>query len=333
MPFRFRREVGFLAIFAATFGIGCSGGADPPSRRDPCADGETTECWTARYFGGRRPPPLAACEGAPAPTPLNAEREIALFMGPKVSDEEVREQGALLQGFYEKYALTFFTYGPSQNAGFNYAMGGSEEDFEAVLEEVGLEPDEKPTEAQKAEIERRVLDIMFKNLRSFTKAQSDTSSTRVNVVVLETITSPDVRTMFSGGTIVGLGLSPALLRNIAEDDPSSDLFAKLRLPQDFTPILFLGAKDIKRLASNPAGTVAHEMGHALGLQHTKEPGNVMTQGQAGVACASALTKEQVDEVAAVADRIEDPKVVAESYETIVHVRDAIVTAVLARRAR
>src|SRR5688572_15079686 len=129
-----------LGVFAfVSFVTGCTGGGDGGGGSSPNVDacGESadpTACWTARYFGGAQPSRLPACEGAPAPTPINGRREVSFFMGPTVADAEVREQGAFLQGFYNKYALTFFTHGESQNAGFNYALGGSEEDFQAVVD-------------------------------------------------------------------------------------------------------------------------------------------------------------------------------------------------------
>ena len=46
-------------------------------------------------------------------------------------------------------------------------------------------------------------------------------------------------------------------------------------------------------AVNDGYTWLHELGHFIGLQHTTEPGNLMTQGQATQDCRPGLTNEQI----------------------------------------
>src|SRR5688572_9587065 len=208
-------------------GVGCS--------EKPVA--EQADCWTTRYFGGEKPDPLEACPGAPSPTPIDGTRESAFFTGPDVTDDQVRAQGARLQAFYTPYALTFVTNGPSAPHEQRFALDGTKEEFDAIPARVGVAPGAEPTTAQKAEITKQTNDVFYRNIRAFgASPESQPPSARVNIIVLEHIASPYVAKMLEGRLFVGLGLSPALFTNIAENDPSKNLFEALALPKAFTPM-------------------------------------------------------------------------------------------------
>jgi Matrixin len=181
-------------------------------------------------------------------------------------------------------------------------------------------PGRTPTAEQRAKLDELVGNILFRDLRAFVRVLAIEPS-RVDVVVLQHIASPDVQSQLAGsGVIAGLGLSPVLFRNIAADDANKDLFAALALPDDFAATLFVGHEDIVRIAQNPEGIVAHEMGHALGLQHTQEPGNLMTQYQANQRCIPGLTADQIAQLRGTAMRVS----VSESWERVLGVKRTIV---------
>jgi hypothetical protein len=234
---------------------------------------------------------------------IGKRQEVAFFQSLAITDADVVTEGNFLQGFYKPYDLTFFTRSASTGVAFSHAMGGTNEEFLAVQRELGI-TSEDVTEEQRAALNKAVADILFRDLRSFVAGQSNPPGTRVNVVVLEHIASPDVAKAFSSGVIGGLGLSPVLFKNIAENDPSKNLFDVLALPSEFTPTLFIGHSDIVSLAKNPAQVVAHEMGHALGLEHTDDPGGLMARYEGMVDCQAVLTDAEVEQLRAAASRLE-----------------------------
>lgn len=269
-----------------------SGGEYRPPCEDTPGDGQEA-CLTKHYFDGGGEPTNSPCGiFVPGTEKIGARREVGFFMGVGVSDDDVVTEGRWLQRFYTPYDLTFFSLQPAGFVGFEFGLGGTNAEFSEASARAGVKQGVEPTEEQKRELDKLVGEIMFRDVRAFVNAESNPPKQRVNVVVLAHIAAPDIASQLNG-TIGGLGISPKLLRDIAEGDANKNLFEILALPDDFTPTLLLGHDDIELLAKNVDGIVAHEMGHALGLQHTTEPGNLMTQGQATQDCRPGLTNEQI----------------------------------------
>jgi hypothetical protein len=266
----------------------------PPCETAP-PDGQET-CLTDHYFANAGESENEPCGFfVPGTEKIGGRREVGFFMGVGITDDDVVQEGRWLQRFYTPYELSFFSREPAGFVGFEFALNGTNAEFNDAARRAGVQPGVDPTAEQEAELNRLVGEIMFREVRSFVTAQSNPPKQRVNVVVLGHITGPDIAKQLNG-VIGGLGLSPRLLRDIAEGDANKNLFEILALPDDFTPTLLLGHDDIERLAANVDGIVAHEMGHALGLQHTTEAGNLMTQGQATKACRPGLTNQQIEQL-------------------------------------
>jgi len=120
-------------------------------------------------------------------------------------------------------------------------------------------------------------------------------------VVIDQILSPSLVSLLElEGTVVGLGLSAALLETVdetvdetGEGTETTSLNSMLDVEGDFTPTLFVGHTDIARLTTNFEMVIAHEMGHALGLPHVEDAGNLMQQG-GDTSCRRWLSQEQID---------------------------------------
>lgn len=81
-----------------------------------------------------------------------------------------------------------------------------------------------------------------------------------------------------------------------------------------------------KLAKVPDVLVSHEMGHALGLQHTVALGDLMTQYSASSSCLPGLTDREVDALKGASALLE----ARESWETLFELRDRIVLRLKAR---
>jgi hypothetical protein len=320
-----------LAALAAL--AGCSSASDPPP--PPCegvAPAEQEACLTDHYFHGYAPQGIPACAGfVPTQKKLADRREITFFLGGgTVVDAFVRAEGQFLQRYYEPYELTFFTRQPAGPSGLAFALNATNAQLADLSRQVGLKAGEKPTPEQEKALEKATGDLIFGDLRNFIRAQSNPPRKSINVVVLAHIASPDVAAQFQGGVIAGLGLSPTLFKNVAADDASKNLFELIGLGEDFTPTLFVGHTDVVGLAKSPDVIVSHELGHAMGLQHTKDPGNLMTQFAASNACVPGLSDAEIDVLKTTAAMAGTPDALC-AWHRLFEMRDSVVRAVLAQR--
>ena len=300
----------------------------------PCegvAPAEQEACLSDHYFHGYAAQALTACPGfVPTQKKLAARREIDFFTGGTVVDAYVRAEGQFLQRYYEPYDLTFFTRAPAAFAGLSFALNATNQQLADLARNAGVAPGTQPTPEQSKALEKATGELIFADLRNFIRSQSNPPRKSINVVVLAHIASPDVAAQFQGGVIAGLGLSPTLFKNVAADDPSKNLFELIGLGDDFTPTLFVGHTDVVGLAKSQDVIVSHELGHAMGLQHTTGPGDLMTQYAGSNACIPGLTDDEIEVIKSTSASLASPGAAC-AWQRLFDLRDSVVRAVLAQR--
>ncbi len=328
-----RLSVRFAAPLLALLLVACSSDdtpSDPPPTR--CTDLTQETCLTQYYFRDYQASKESPCAGFTASTQkVAARRELVLFFGGEATEGTVAAQGGYLQRFYDPYDLTFFTRQRAVKTPLVYALNGTSTQVGQAKYEA--EKGKAPSPEVDAAVAKAINELIFGDLRKFIRANSTPQQKAINVVILDKIFSPGLKTELdsyeggSSGTVVGLGLSPALFKNIAAGDPSTNLFKDLGLPEDFAPTLLVGSLDIG-LGMRPDVIVSHELGHAMGLQHTTEPGGLMTQGQAGAqACTPGLNDQQVDALKSAATVVDTTC----GWRRLVDFRNSLVRAAIARR--
>lgn len=282
-----------VPVVLTTVGLSAATGCTLKSASQAsCSSGA---CFTEHYFDAYRAP-AEECSPVQSADRLDATLALALHWGGGANDGDVVDQASDLQRFFRPYGLTFETDRAAVDAQLAYAMRGSQQELDAALDKAGVPLDGTLTADQQRSANAALGAIIFADLRRFVTSHSEART--VNLVILDHLMSPELSAaLFPGSseTIVGFTVSPALFNRVSASDPEYDLYGMTGLTVDFTPTVFIGRADVGDLAGSPDNVIAHEMGHALGLVHTTDAGNLMVPGQ-NRACEETLSAEQLTEL-------------------------------------
>jgi hypothetical protein len=277
----------WLSAWSAVLVASCGGSSGPP---DP-----------ATYFATPTPYSDPACnvvDGA-----LTGQREMHLFQSGAV-DVLSLTQG--LARYYKRHALTFFTNGPSQDAGTTYALDTNENalGFALLKQFPGVDFSNEQALMADPVLYDQVLtfaaNFILRPMVDFARNHAAGPDV-TNFVVVPDLERPGGTKLGDPGTsLAGLAISPALLAEFARTMPDEGkIWQGVQLPDGFTPMMFLGHNVIRtETARDPVLrdlVVSHEFGHTGGLPHSTVQNNLMFPSEASGrdTCSNALDASQL----------------------------------------
>lgn len=189
--------------------------------------------------------------------------------------------------YYARHELTFFTNETAQPAGTAYALDTDEAAMNRALARAFPNDDLSNEAALMADpvkwnqIVTFIANFMLRPMIDFAREHGNVGQGATNFVVVPDIERPGgMKLGEPGTTIVGIAVSPPLLALFAATGSDEGaIWNDVSLPPNFTPMMFLGNNAIRRTVGTRTEirdlVVAHEFGHASGLEHTSDRNNLM----------------------------------------------------------
>jgi hypothetical protein len=208
------------------------------------------------------------------PRVLDRKTEIRIFRGNGITRDMATRYVAGLKRYYDYYGVTVFTRHDILPVPIDHAMVLNSG---AIASWMTKNTDQDPSCSSGAACERAVGAAMFYNVKQFFHAYSEPARDVINVVMLRRIVAlgADESESDMAWGVAGLGLSQELLNSAAGSDLGTSL-ADILDESDFSPTIFLGVNLVDFVLPTPDMVVAHEFGHAYGLEHlTSDSSNLM----------------------------------------------------------
>jgi hypothetical protein len=207
--------------------------------------------------------PNPAC--APnVPRVLDRRTELRIFRGNGISMDEVVHFAGGLKRYYDYYGVTMFTRHDVISVPIDHAIVLNEQ---AIMDwmsaNTSVDPNCASSTSPTTACNQAVGAAMFFNVKEFFHAYAEPDLNVINVVLIKRIASldpsPDTNDMTWG--IAGLGLSQSLVNSDIGD------LADTLNESNYAPTVFIGVNLTEFVLPEPDMVIAHEVGHAYGLEH------------------------------------------------------------------
>ena len=216
---------------------------------------------------------LPRCPDRPEPAELGVKLRLKLHLGAGVDPVRAHEILSAARRYWQPYAVEVEQVGESERLELRSLFGASFSELEQLDEEA-------------------LGDALYGPLRELISSQAQPPRALIHVVVLEDIVEGRAAAAAVLGDLVGLTLAPQLLSEVEPEDPRARIVAQLGL-EAFDATVLLSERHLRRLEGvGFVGAVAHELGHALGLEHHDERHNLMARGRH--LCLPGLDEAQVE---------------------------------------
>ena len=208
--------------------------------------------------------PNPAC--APnVPRVLDRRTELRIFRGNGITmDEVVRFVGGLKR-YYDYYGVTMFTRYDVIQVPIDHAIVLNDQAiFDWMRKNTSVDPSCANSAYPNTACDQALGAAMFYNVKEFFHAYAEPERDVINVVLLKRVAALDPSSdSESAWGIAGLGLSQSLL--------NSDIgaLADVLNESNYSPTVFIGVNVTDFVLPEPDIVIAHEVGHAYGLEHLK----------------------------------------------------------------
>jgi hypothetical protein len=297
----------------------CRSDPDPAT----CESVRMEQCATDYYYESFEPFALGPCEAGTAAGMIHGQVLTHLFGGSGVLGVEVRSETHGLQRYFAPYELWFRAPAVAEKISMGPAIAGTDQQIQDALNAAGIPVTGDLTAEQQQQGQQIIAGILFAPIREFIRSRSQPPTHGVQVVILQQIVDPTLgKELIEDGEIAGLGLSPKLFADLAAADPETDLFKLIDIQGDFTPTLFIGHQTIARYTSHPDTIVAHEMGHALGLQHDPVNQGDLMYPYASIDCRPSLSQDEMDAMVGI-EPLTGHLMMSHGWERLVRIHRAV----------
>ena len=226
---------------------------------------------------------------------------LRVFQGAGVRDADVHAVLEDVRTVWEPYGVVV-TVVDSKRVQTRTLLQANEAQLRSALIEAGIHV-EGHLQAQQQPLALSVaVRVVLGPVRAFlAEHAADASADVIDVMLVEQLAAKDavVRRYFT--SMEGLAFSKALAQRLAPGSIELQLHQALKLHRH-RPTVFLGMNELKQAQPH---TPAHEVGHALGLQHQGVDSNLMAQ-QRSRSCAPVLSRTQVRQLDATLPEVSAP---------------------------